>query len=191
MTLAEDPRWIRFNDQGYRCPCCAKPTGGLFDIVMDHPDPWNHGTLNASPDDILQVGNDRLSSDLCENNGDFYVRGTLPLPIIGADEMFSFGVRASLKKENFEHYIKRWDTAGYSGFPGCFGWLMNTLPIWKSDNPLPCDVKMGGVGQRPILVVHDGAHALTEAQAPGITFDQLLDVYAASGQDIRPHISDD
>ena len=37
------------------------------------------------------------------------------------------------------------------------------------------------------LMAQDGA--LRDLQELGLTFDQLLDIYAASGSDIRPHLT--
>ena len=65
---------------------------------------------------------------------------------------------------------------------------MNPLPVIGSSEPLPCNLILGAAGERPILEVHDGAHELAELQETGITFDQLLDIYAAAGQDLRPHL---
>jgi hypothetical protein len=73
-------------------------------------------------------------------------------------------------------------------FEGCFAWLMNRLPGFEFDDWLPCNLLPGAAGQRPVLEVHDGAHELAVLQETGITFDQLLDIYAAAGQDIRPHL---
>ena len=38
-----------------------------------------------------------------------------------------------------------------------------------------------------ITVVAEG-HPLKQAQAEGISFDKLLDIYAAAGSDLRPHL---
>ena len=73
-------------------------------------------------------------------------------------------------------------------FEGCFAWLMNALPGFDFDDWLPCNLLVGDPEARPYLEIHDGAHDLARLQEDGITFDQLLDVYAAAGQDIRPHL---
>ena len=42
---------------------------------------------------------------------------------------------------------------------------------------------------RPELYIHQ-EHPLGLAQRDGITLDQLLDIYAASGNDLRRHLLD-
>ena len=43
--------------------------------------------------------------------------------------------------------------------------------------------------ERPALTAQSGP--LAQAQQNGISFDQLLDLYAACGDDIRPHLTQD
>ena len=43
---------------------------------------------------------------------------------------------------------------------------------------------------RPILRIEDEAHPYFGRQRDGISFDELLDIYAACGTDIRPHLTD-
>lgn len=190
MNLADDPRWRRFNDREFECPCCGQTFGGVFDIGYDHPDPWPHGNLMDTDKDILVVGEHKLSSDLCVFDGGYYIRCTLPLPILGTDQTFSYGVWGSVKDENYDAYISAWQKDDYSVFPGCFACLMNDLPGWPSEDWLPCDLETGESSDRPVLWVHEDKHPLATAQREGITFDRLLDLYAAAGTDIRPHLAD-
>lgn len=188
MTLDEDIRWRRFNDASRPCPCCGITFSGVFDIGFDHPAPWTHGNRSASGENILQVGDDRLGSDLCEIGPHRFIRSVLHLPIIGTDQSFAFGPWGSVSPDNFDRY-RDTSGAGPDGqFDGCFAWLMNNLPGFQFDDWLPCNLIVDDPDQRPLLEVHDGAHELADLQENGITFDQLLDIYAAAGQDIRPHL---
>ena len=65
MSLSEDPRWQRFNNSERPCPCCGRTFSGVFDIGFDHPQPWPHGNREQSDQDVLAVGKDSLSADLC------------------------------------------------------------------------------------------------------------------------------
>jgi hypothetical protein len=188
--LASDPRWRRFNDAGFRCGCCGQSFGGVFDISFDHPDMWPHGNREASGETSLTVGEDRLTSDLCRLGDDHFVRCVLPIPIRGSDEVFSFGVWGSVATENFDRYVKGWQAEDYGDFDGCFSWLTNALPGIPTSESVPCDLVIGELTQRPKLFAHEDAGAVRDAQSQGITFDDLLDIYAASGQDIRPHLMD-
>ncbi|MEL7515580.1 MAG: DUF2199 domain-containing protein [Pseudomonadota bacterium] len=190
MNLADDRRWKRFNDREFECPCCGQTFGGVFDIGCDHPDPWPHGSLRDTDHETLVVGQDKLSSDLCAFAGGYYIRCILPLPVLGSDQSFAYGVWASVKDENFNAYVNAWQNDDYSDFPGCFAWLMNDLPGWAIEDWLPCGLETGDGGDRPVLWVHEDRHPLATAQREGITFDRLLDLYAAAGTDIRPHLAD-
>ena len=190
MSLSNDPRWRRFNDSKRPCPCCGRVFSGVFDIGFDHPDPWPHGNRAEADVQILEVGSDRLGTDLCEIGPHRFIRCILPFPIIGSDQRFAFGPWGSVNPENFARYVESDTGASASDFDGCFAWLMNDLPGFQADDWLPCNLIPGEEGLRPILEVHDGSHEIARLQEDGITFDQLLDIYAAAGQDIRPHLMD-
>lgn len=188
MDLSEDPRWQRFNDSSQSCACCGRSFDGVFDIGYDHPNPWPHGSRQESGEELLQVGDDRLGTDLCEWGPHRFIRCILPLPIIGTDQRFAFGPWGSVNPENFDRYVKHSYDEATGQFEGCFAWLMNTLPGFEFDEWLPCNLIPGAEGERPVLEVHDGSHELARLQEDGITFDQLLDIYEAAGQDVRPHL---
>ncbi|MEC3861685.1 DUF2199 domain-containing protein [Mesobacterium sp. TK19101] len=183
--LPLDARWRRFNDETRTCPCCGRSFNGIFDIGLDHPDCWPHGDRQATGRDILDAGEDRLSADLCRWEQHRFICCVLPLPIRGSDEVFHFAVWASVTPENFYRYIDFCN--GDAGFDGCFAWLMNDLPGFETEEPIACDLTPGTVAERPTLTAHDGP--LAKAQHVGISFDDLLDIYAACGQDIRPHLT--
>lgn len=187
MSLAQDPRWQRFNDSSRPCPCCGRTFNGVFDIGYDHPDPWPHGNRAQSGEDVLAVGGDELGTDLCRFGKYRFIRCILPIPIIGSDQRFAFGPWGSVNPDNFDIYVQSHSDPDVT-FEGCFAWLMNLLPGLDFKEPLPCNLIPGREGERPMLEVHDGAHELAGLQETGITFDQLLDIYAAAGQDIRPHL---
>lgn len=188
MSLAQDPRWQRFNDASRPCPCCGRTFSGVFDIGYDHPDPWPHGNRSDSGQDVLSVGTDTLSADLCRMGEYRFIRCVLHIPIIGSDQSFAFGPWGSVNPANFDRYVGAELEGKLSDFEGCFAWLMNRLPGFDFDDWLPCNLIVADPEQRPELEVHDGAHELAQLQETGITFDRLLDIYAAAGQDIRPHL---
>ncbi|MDD9920793.1 MAG: DUF2199 domain-containing protein [Boseongicola sp.] len=189
MELNSDPRWRRFNDATRTCPCCGQGFQGIFDIGYDHPQVWPHGNREASGQDILEVGRDRLGTDLCEMDEHYFVRAILPIPIIGTDQYFAFGPWGSVSEKSFKAYVEA-NKSSDPTFDGCFSWLMNDLPGFEMDDWLPCDLEVEDPDQRPRLYVHEGTHELANLQRNGMTFDRLLDVYAAAGQDIRPHLMD-
>ena len=183
MTLANDPLWQRFNDDTHPCPCCGKTYSGVFDIGYDHPDPWPHGNRAASGHEVLTAGDDWLTSDLCAWDDFRFIRCILPFTIIGTDQRFAFGPWGSVNPDNFQRYLE-----DEQAFEGCFAWLTNQLPWFDNSQSLPCNLIPEGGGVRPRLEIHDG-HEAARFQEEGITFEQLLDIYAAAGQDVRPHLT--
>lgn len=188
--LDGDPRWRRFNDRSFRCPCCGQSFNGVFDVSFDHPDGWPHGHRGASGEDVLAVGEDWLSRDFCVFGGDHFVRCVMPFPIAGTDGIFAFGVWGSVRQKNFEAHRAGFDTDEYGDFEGCFSWLCNILPCLGQEDPVPCDLRIENPAERPVLHAQAAGGTVRRHQDRGITFDQLLDIYAAAGQDIRPHLMD-
>ena len=188
--LSSDPRWQRFNDRSFSCPCCGQSFGGLFDVSFDHPHEWPHGNRSASGQDTLVSGRDRLTSDFCVFDDEYYIRCVMPLPIKGAEQTFAFGVWGSVTRENFKAYAAGFETDDYGDFEGCFAWLGNMLPCVGQDDWVPCDLLIEDPTQRPVLYAHEAGGSVRRYQDEGISFDRLLDIYAASGQDIRPHLMD-
>lgn len=182
--LALDSRWQRLNDPDYACKCCGRSFGGIVDMGFGQPDCWPHDTLNSR--DTLAVGDDLLTADLCVFEDLRFVHCVVPLPIRGSDEVFLFGAWASLAVEDFKAYAL--DATGEeTGFSGAAAWLMNDLPLFENDELIACDLKPAeSGGERPHLTAQSGT--LAQAQADGISFDQLLEIYAACGEDLRPHL---
>ncbi len=188
MDLNSDPRWRRFTQTKTPCSCCGRVFDGVFDIGYDHPDAWPHGNLADSGKDVLIIGEDTLSGEYCRLGEYRFIRALITLPIKGSDAAFSFGPWGSVNPDNFERYLEAERTGAH--FEGCFSWLSNILPGTGMTDALQCDlIPDEDTTLRPQLFVHDGP-VLADWQENGITFDQLLDIYAAAGHDIRPHLMD-
>jgi hypothetical protein len=187
-SLDQDPRWRAFNDNATPCACCGQTFSGIFDLGCDHPDHWPHANRSESGQDVLEVGRDRLSPDLCRVGEDRFVRGVLQLPVIGSEIPFGFGVWCSLKAENYDAYAATMGTYNDLDLGKFFGWMSNSLPYYDTEEPLASDVIFRGDGTRPLIEIHDEAHPLGRDQVNGITFDTLLDIYAAFGTDVRAHL---
>ncbi|TCL09814.1 hypothetical protein BXY66_1879 [Shimia isoporae] len=185
MLLALDSRWRRFNDPDYVSQS-GKSFTGVFDIGYDAPDIWPHAVPREADASEVEVGDDKLSADLCRLDGTRFVHCVLPLAIKGSDEVFNFGPWAAVEAELFYAYVDV-ATGASEGFVGGIAFLMNDLPGFESDDPIACQLIPGAEGQRPRLTALDGP--LKSAQSNGISFDQLLDIYAHTGNDVRPHLN--
>lgn len=183
--LDDDPRWQRFLGHSGPCACCGQTLNGVFDIGFDHPDPWPHGSLAPSGQTLMEFGEDTLTQDLCKLDGHSYFRGVLQLPIQGSDKVFGYGAWGTLSEENWLAYQN--NAATGAPFDGAFTWIANSLPTFETSEFLPAEMVVQPDGLRPLILPHEGT-PLHRAQSEGITFDHLLDIYAASGSDIRPHL---
>ncbi|KMK67352.1 DUF2199 domain-containing protein [Puniceibacterium sp. IMCC21224] len=181
MTLLDlDARWRRFNDPDYACPCCGRSFGGVFDIGFEEPDVWPHGPRDG---DVRQQGQDKLSSELCRFDDQRFLRCVVALPLRGTENTFFFGPWAEIAPHDFYAYLDGVTEDGddITSLPATLG---NLLPGYE---PALAGALLPGSGlERPRFVAASGP--LAEAQRDGISFDDLLDIYAACGQDIRPHL---
>ncbi|MCW8843680.1 MAG: DUF2199 domain-containing protein, partial [Rhodobacteraceae bacterium] len=185
--LALDARWRRLHDEARSCPCCGRRFSGLIDFAYAHPDAWPHA--EPTPDTpVIAVGADRLSPDLCRLGEDRCLCALLSLPVRGSDEAVHFALWVAVAPETFYAYLEA-ATDDRAAFHGGQGWLMNDLPGYASEDPIACTLIPGGPGERPRIAVSDGPLATLSAE--GIGFDALLDLYAALGDDIRPHLAAD
>lgn len=181
--LALDSRWRRFNDPDRACPCCGRRFDGIFDIGFDAPDAWPHGPREGEDD--LAIGQDRLGPEFCRVDGRHFLRAVLTLPLRGSDEVFAFGPWAEVPEPVFRAYLATIDDPA-APFAPAEGLLANALPGFEDAADSAVTLTLPDPAQRPLLAASDGQ--LAEAQAQGMSFDDLLDIYAASGMDIRPHL---
>ncbi|WP_299921313.1 DUF2199 domain-containing protein [uncultured Pelagimonas sp.] len=184
--LAPDSRWRRFNDDTRQCPCCGQSFNGIYDLGFDYPDDWPHGPRKDQ--DVIQVGEDALTSDMCRFDGRYFLRCVLPLPVRGADDHMSFGPWAEVSEETVQAYSATYG-ADPKPFSGGEGLLANALPGFEDSAQTAVTLAETSPAERPSLSAIDGD--LAEAQANGISFDELLDIYAAAGNDLRPHLTQD
>lgn len=180
MNLLDlDARWRRLNDPDYACPCCGTSFGGLVDMGFEEPDPWPYGERGAA--EVIEAGEDKLSADLCRLGDRRFLRAVLPLPVRGADDAAYLALWAEVAPADFYATLEAID-AGTEP-PACPAALANALPEFG----LPEGTLAPGAGaERPAFRAASGP--LAEAQAEGLSFDALLDLYAALGEDVRPHL---
>ncbi|MEU3777707.1 DUF2199 domain-containing protein [Streptomyces sp. NPDC032472] len=129
----------------------------------------------AERDDCL------LSSDQCVIHAQHYfVKGMIEIPVIGSDEVFSWGVWVSLSPENFARAADRWDTPGRESEKPYFGWLTTDLPLYSPTTlNLKTHVHTRPVGERPFVELEHTDHPLAVEQRTGITADRVREIAAA------------
>jgi hypothetical protein len=118
-----------------------------------------------------------ITRDQCVIDGrDFYLRGRIPVPILGLDEPFIWGVWAEISPKSFLRSNHIWHTEGREREPEFPGWLNNELPLFGSTINLEVAVQTQKVGWRPHFRVVDQAHSLAAEQRKGITLKRAEEI---------------
>ncbi|MFI5756478.1 DUF2199 domain-containing protein [Streptomyces sp. NPDC051569] len=116
-----------------------------------------------------------LSSDQCVIKGQHYfVKGLIEIPVIGSDDVFSWGVWVSLSRESFARAADLWDTPGRESEKPYFGWLTTELPVYSpSSVNLRTHLHTRPVGERPFIELEPTDHPLAVEQRTGITLERV------------------
>lgn len=161
---------------------------GVLDVGYDHPDAWPHASYRRTGGTVT-VGQDRLTQDLCSTGDRLYLRGLLTLPIQSTDVSFAFGPWAEVPTETFQAYRAAFGTDAEAALGARQARLANALPGFPGSVGLALTIRFSGGSDRPQFAVHPPAD-LGTAQRDGISFDQLLDIYATFCHDLRPHLGE-
>ncbi|WP_408022801.1 DUF2199 domain-containing protein [Streptacidiphilus fuscans] len=134
------------------------------------PDVWDEALANAS--------DSMLSSDQCVIKAQhFFVKGMIEIPVIGSDQVFSWGVWISLSRDNFARALNVWETPGRESEPPYFGWLTTALSIYAPNTlNLKTNLHTRRVGQRPFVELEPTDHPLAVEQRTGITLDRVREI---------------
>jgi hypothetical protein len=178
-----DDRLSQLLANGFNCASCGERHLGLFDIAFDHPDPWT-GPTEKEPNwavrHAFDEGRDILSEDFCLMGAHRFVRCILPLKLIGTSESSAFGVWGTLSQTRFGEFVETFDSPDGSSFGTAFSWLSNRLPE-ASDSPVRAQIRAQNKRQRPILQIEEVGHPIFQLQFDGLTYDNLLAIYAHYG----------
>jgi hypothetical protein len=137
------------------------------------PDAWEP-RFETDPDSML-------SSDQCVIRGQhFFVRGLIEIPVIGSEDVFSWGVWVSLSKDNFTRALEVWNTPGREAEKPYFGWLCTELAVYpESTTNLKTNAHTRPVGNRPFIELEPTDHPLAVEQRTGITLDRVREIATA------------
>ncbi len=110
-----------------------------------------------------------LNEDYCAiEDHDFFVRGVIHLPIIGAAETFRWGVWGSLSRKNFEQLLKMNDDPKRVELPRMFSWLSTKLPEYTDTLNLKMYAHMQEPPLRPHFELERAEHPLAQEYRNGI-----------------------
>ncbi|WTS99666.1 DUF2199 domain-containing protein [Streptomyces sp. NBC_00090] len=107
----------------------------------------------------------------------YFVKGLIEIPVIGSDEVFSWGVWVSLSRENFSRAADLWDKPGRESEKPYVGWLTTELATYApSTINLKTNVHTRPIGERPLIELEPTDHLLAVEQRAGITRDRVREI---------------
>jgi len=118
-----------------------------------------------------------ITPDLCViDNREFYVRGRIPVPIVGLDEPFIWGVWAEVGPKDFMRTNEMWTTEGRELEAPFKGYLDSELFLFGNTINLEVMVQTQVVGRRPHFTVMDPQHPIAVDQRDGLTMERVIDI---------------
>jgi hypothetical protein len=168
----------------WKCGSCEEwHTGPALDFGYDQPYYWS-SEYDASTrwsflpsGTVEKPGVSFLDEDYCAiDDEDFFVRGLIDLPIIGAAETFCWGVWGSLSRENFETLIRADQTKERVDLPPMFSWLSTRLPDYPDTLSLKMHAHIQDPGMRPHFRLELSDHPLALEYHRGITPERVKEI---------------
>jgi hypothetical protein len=183
LDLRNDPRWLRLSDPLFSAKGVS---GGAFDLDISQPADWTGGEPVGGDDDFDP--DNFLASDLCIIGGArFFIRAVVELAILGGGgKSLAYAGWAEVSRAGFGQYLPTLDDTEVGVGTQIAAMLASRLAGHEAAFGQPCNVRLRGGGQRPLLTLNDPTQPLALEQTRGITLDRMLDLYAAAGIDLRP-----
>lgn len=167
--------------KNYQCATCGKVHEGLpMSFAADSPDMY--ANMDRDRRDARCV---RGSDQYIIDHKWFFIRGCFEIPIIGSEDVFLWGLWASVREDVFDDIEDCWELAGREKCRGPFkGRLANSLAEYPETLNLKIGILLQPVGTRPLFVVEESDHPLAVEQASGISRNRalLLSSLALHGQ---------
>ena len=171
----------------WKCGSCEEwHTGPCLDFSYDSPHYWSKDHEKASYRATLMPSWSKnrhktfLNEDYCAiSDTDFFARGLIHLPIIGAAETFRWGVWGSLSRENFEALLKKHEDPKRVELPPMFSWLSTQLPEYPDTLNLKMYAHIKELGWRPHFRLELTDHPLSQEYHKGITPERVKEIMMA------------
>jgi hypothetical protein len=154
---------------GFECGTCGKHHAIL---PLSYSIKAPRGALRVPADELERRV--LLTPDQCVIDGrDFYLRGRIPVPILGLDEPFIWGVWVEVGPKDFLRTIKLWNVPGREAELPYTGWLDTELSLFGDTLNLEVDVQTQEVGRRPHFTLVNQDHPLALEQLNGISMQRV------------------
>lgn len=157
----------------FKCISCGETHEGMPSLVA--PAPASYFSIPADDRELRCV----LGSDDCIiDNKWFFVKGLIEIPVIGEEELFSWGVWVSLSENSYSQWREVFDIDRRSHVGPFFGWLNSVLSPYPSTLNMKTQVHLRDLGIRPYVELDTSDHPLAAEQRQGITVDRVAELYA-------------
>ena len=168
----------------WKCGHCERwHTGPILDIAFKEPDYWPDSYEANSPWQVLTNGviEKTCKSFLCRNycaidDRDFFVRGMIHLPIIGAAETFRWGVWGSLSRESFETFLRTENDPNRIEISPAFSWLSSQIPEYPDTLNLKMYAHVQEPGVCPYFRLEKSNHPLAQEYHHGISPERVKEI---------------
>ena len=180
MVIAPEHREIQHDwgmamNEGFVCSCCGQFHAELpFDYGADAPDAFY--SIPADERDARC----ELTSEICMiDEREFFIRGSLEIPVLDGPRPFVWGVWASISESSLKRIGELWETPGRENEPPYFGWLCTSLPMYPETLLLKTNIHTRPVGSRPFIELEPTDHLLAVEQRTGIDMARVREIAEA------------
>ncbi|HEY2461792.1 MAG TPA: DUF2199 domain-containing protein [Candidatus Acidoferrum sp.] len=165
------------SDLQWKCDSCEEwHCGPCLDFGFDSPYYWSEESEKASllPNLSKNRGKTFLDDDYCAiNDENFFVRGLIHLPILGAAETFRWGVWGSLSRENFNTLLEGNEDPKRVDLRPMFSWLSTQLPGYPDTLNLKMYAHIQEVGYCPNFRLELTDHPLSQEYHKGVSPERV------------------
>jgi hypothetical protein len=155
------------------CHRCGESHEGIpLSFAADFPDPY----ANLSSDD--RDNRCIIGSDQCVIDQKlFFIRGCLEIPVLNSEQVFLWGLWASVWEKDYDEISECWDEEGRENAHGPFkARLANKLSVYPHTNDLKVTIRLQRAGQRPLFFVDEVDHPLAMVQRDGMTMQETQEL---------------
>lgn|SRR5215472_12704490 len=162
----------------FTCTSCGKVHEGLADLAFSAP--YYYYTVPEAERGKRCI----LTSDLCSiDDSDFFIRGCLQIPIINKSQTFTWGARCSVRRANFDLYLKVLNEPHQSHAGPFFGWFSSCLRGYPETLSLKVMAHLRDHKTRLWFELEESGHLLSSDYRHGISTERLQQIYEAN---LRP-----
>jgi hypothetical protein len=176
----------------WKCGTCEEwHTGACLDFGHDSPYYWTkkHDEEQRHSRLLPNFGKKPksfLNEDYCDIEREhFFVRGVIPVPIIGTAESFRWGVWGSLKRENFEKLIEMHDDPKAAELEPMFSWLSSKIEGYPDTLSLKMYAHIQKPPNRPRFELEPTDHPLAQEYHNGITPERVREIMMTRLQEFQ------